>query len=312
MKSYLKALIATLACIAALGLGHDSHAADLTKIELVNLTNQQLSVNVQFERGRVLRRTIPVAGRVDVADACTIDEINRSVTFQRLRGLVSGYTAKIRVDYTVGADDVKPAINPAPIIHRMHKGKFILNSLSGSAAQTMTLTGSNLLQNKVQAAATIAGTSTGRLILTANRPGTPGNLISLTVSDDGGGGATYTTSGNSITIDLGGATVSVGTAASAINAALTSNGPGLLVHATSTGSGNLVATAATYLSGGTGQGVAAYVDGAEVGVRTLMTDTEVQIYVDSLNGAVAGDIVGISVLTDGAMTNTLTSTVTAT
>lgn len=149
----------------------------------------------------------------------------------------------------------------------------------------------------VDAAATATGTATvggDTLTVTADTPGAAGNqAFDLTVIDGGSGGLTVDVTGDSIVVDLGGATPDTGVVAAAISAALpnhTVTAPGTPSAATVTAlqpfaaAGGYDADALT-ISGGVAQRLGFFADdetSATSGSATLASDDRHTLEVDSV------------------------------
>lgn len=158
---------------------------------------------------------------------------------------------------------------------------------------SLVLYGANLLAGRAKASGTIAG-----ITLTALRPGTPGNDISLAIAV-GAGALAVAVVGNAITVTLAAAGSTVANIVTAINAHATAS---TLVDAAVGTAGTLTtATAATKLSGGTGEGFVvtalSVAGGALVStaltISETVTNAKVVITDDQLGDLVEGDRVSI-------------------
>lgn len=160
---------------------------------------------------------------------------------------------------------------------------------------SLVLYGANLLAGRAKASGTIAG-----ITLTALRPGTPGNDISLAIAVGAGALAVaVAVVGNAITVTLADGGSTVADIVTAINAHATAS---TLVDAAVGTAGLLTtATAATKLSGGTGEGFVvtalSVAGGALVStaltISETVTNAKVVITDDQLGDLVDGDRVSI-------------------
>lgn len=158
---------------------------------------------------------------------------------------------------------------------------------------SLVLYGANLLAGRAKASGTIAG-----ITLTALRPGTPGNDISLAIAV-GAGALAVAVVGNAITVTLADGGSTVANIVTAINGHATAS---TLVDAAVGTAGTLTtATAATKLSGGTGEGFVvtalSVAGGALVStaltISETVTNAKVVITDDQLGDLVEGDRVSI-------------------
>lgn len=165
--------------------------------------------------------------------------------------------------------------------------------VSEDGTDSLVLYGANLLAGRAKASGTIAG-----ITLTALRPGTPGNDISLAIAV-GAGALAVAVVGNAITVTLAAAGSTVADIVTAINGHATAS---TLVDAAVGTAGLLTtATAATKLSGGTGEGFVvtalSVAGGALVStaltISETVTNAKVVITNDQLGDLVEGDRVSI-------------------
>jgi hypothetical protein len=167
-------------------------------------------------------------------------------------------------------------------------------SIAGSPV-SKPITGLNLLNGKAAATLTF-GTGTSQLDFDANRPGTPGNAITVAIVDSGSGGAAYSVSGTDIEIDLGGAAVTADAAKTALDA-----DPEILdlITTTSGGAGNIAVTAQANLAGGTGDGFSVKVNGVEQRLLSPVTDTSIPLSIYDFTGLANLDEAQLLVVSDG-------------
>lgn len=131
-------------------------------------------------------------------------------------------------------------------------------TLSADGSEDFSVLGSDLLKNQSFASVTIGAS----LTITAEEPGTPGNLESVEVVDSGGvGGLAISYAAHVLTIDLDGDTPDEDTIAAAINAGA-SAWTGVL-RADSGGGPAFGTVAETPLTGGLGDGLKVYAGGGE-------------------------------------------------
>lgn len=165
--------------------------------------------------------------------------------------------------------------------------------VNADGTNSLVLYGANLLAGRAKASGTIAG-----ITLTALRPGTPGNDISLAIAV-GAGALEVAVVGNAITVTLAADGSTVADIVDAINE---SDDALTLVDAAVGTAGLLTtATAATKLSGGTGEGFVvtalSVAGGALVStaltISETVTNAKVVITDDQLGDLVEGDRVSI-------------------
>jgi hypothetical protein len=165
-------------------------------------------------------------------------------------------------------------------------------SIAGSPV-SVACVGQNLLQD--QAKATVQfGTGTSQLDVTANRPGTPGNDIS--VEPETGGAESVNTVGNVITVTLNTGTSTPNSVKATMDAdAATAR----LVHTVSGGAGIIAVAAETNLAGGTGSGFVVTVGGVAQEVNGEITDVLMPLEVATGTGMTAEDMMELMVISNG-------------
>ena len=207
--------------------------------------------------------------------------------------LSKGEIADLRSD----VDEAFATREDRPVLTRITGGSTAL-SLAGLPT-AKPLVGVGLLAGKVQASLVFNEGTTAELTFTAQRPGTPGNDITVEIVDGGSGGLAVSVVGTDIEIDLGGATPD----ASTILAALDADADILnLIDTADDGAGGAGlpgVTAQANLDGGTGDGFSVKFNGIEQKVNGPVTDTGVPVLVDDLTGAANLDEVRVDVTTDG-------------
>jgi hypothetical protein len=182
-----------------------------------------------------------------------------------------------------------------PFISRVPGGMGL--SLAGVPI-TCGVVGSGFLQGQSKATLT-AGTGTSSLAFTANRPGTPGNSISVAVVA-GSGSLSVGVVGQAITVTL----AAGGSTANAVKAAVDAHATAkTLVQVVSGGTGSVAALAATNLSGGTGAGFEVKINGIEQQVVGSLTDTALPLVVSDLTGCAATDAAILRVSSNGVVSN---------
>lgn len=185
---------------------------------------------------------------------------------------------------------------------------FIKKVAGGAAVSVGTpaahaITGSDFVQGQTAASVAIAGTGTGVLTFTANRPGTPGNLLSVDVVDSLGGGLAVTVVGGSkIHIDLGGATSTVAQVKAAVDSYAAAHA---LAQVAATGTGNGKVTAEAFLAGGLGLGVNVSLGGIEQTVTDAISETVIAMLTTGAFGA-NGDSASLVVTSNGRVSNGIT------
>jgi len=186
-----------------------------------------------------------------------------------------------------------------PLISRVVLGEAI--SLAAMPV-AKNIVGTDFLQGRARATLTI-GTGTAQLDFDANRPGTPGNAITVEIVDTSGGGLAVTEAAGVIEIDLGGATSDADTIKTALDAV---TGVARLVQVTSGGAGVPVVTAVANLAGGTGSGLFVYLNGIDQAVEGAVTDTLIPMVVSDLTGAIHGDAAVLQVQSDVSFSDAAT------
>lgn len=202
--------------------------------------------------------------------------------------LSKGEIADLRSD----VDEAFALREDRPQLSRITGGTAV--SLAGMPS-TLAMVGTGLLNSKVQATLSV-GTGTAELAFTANRPGTDGNNITVTIVDSGSGGLAVSVVGTDIEIDKGGGSDD----ADAVKTALDGDADILnLVSVVSGGAGEPAVAAQASLSGGTGDGFSVKINGIEQTLEGKVTDTAIPALANDFTGAANGDQAQVIVTTDG-------------
>lgn len=191
---------------------------------------------------------------------------------------------------------------------------WIDGGAAAAAGGDIIIKGRNLLQGRDAASLTLF-TGTSELVFTALKPGKAGNDYTVEIQNTGSLTVTLTGTALVITINLG------TTDADAIATAVNADGADTDGIITCNGGGAGVAqavTAATALTGGTGDGFECLISGVEClpanttganGGETI-TDTQLTVTVPDLtalgDARAAGDIVQLTVKTDDVLAQPLT------
>jgi hypothetical protein len=191
-----------------------------------------------------------------------------------------------------------------PMVAKVAGGSIVSATAVGSGPVAAAVTGSGFLQGQTKASAVIAGTSTGKLTLTANRPGTPGNLLSMDIVDSGSSHIAVTIVGSNIHVNLGGDTKTMAQLKTAVDAVA-----GALVQTAASGTGNAKVTAQTALAGGVGAGVQVLLAGVDQQVTGAVTDTAIPMSINNISSASAGDMLGFQVVSNGICSDMLPATI---
>lgn len=208
--------------------------------------------------------------------------------------LSKGEIADLRSD----VDEAFAALADMPVLTRITGGTTALSIAGLPTAKPMV--GVGLLAGKAQASLVINEGTTAELTFTAQRPGTPGNALTVQIVDSAGGGLAVSESGGAIEIDLGGATPDAATILAALDADADILNLIDTAHDGVAGAGLPgVMAAAESLAGGTGDGFSIKVNGIEQKVNGPVTDTAIPMLVDDLTGAANLDQARVVVTTDG-------------
>ena len=184
-----------------------------------------------------------------------------------------------------------------PTLSRIRKGSAVLGlSLPFSAP----ITGTGLLQDQVAAELTL-GVGTAALKFIANRPGTPGNDISVEVL--AGAAEAITVVGNKISV-----TLNSGVSTSDDIYSLVDGEPDAmaLVNLDLGDVGIMLPAAETHLAGGEGLGLSVKVNGIEQVVEGAVTDTVIPMAIADLTGALDLDTASVLVTSNGIQSNSMT------
>jgi hypothetical protein len=170
----------------------------------------------------------------------------------------------------------------------------------GAVPVAKAIAGTGFLQGQV--AATLAlGTGTSALTFTANRPGTPGNGISVEILT--GGALAVAVVGQKISVTVNTGVTTANAAKAAIDADTAAHA---LVQVVSGGAGVLALSAEKPLAGGVGAGLEVKIFGIEQSVYGLVTDTAIPMGVIDLGTAANGDAVALQIKSNGVTSNAIT------
>jgi hypothetical protein len=158
------------------------------------------------------------------------------------------------------------------------------------------ITGTSFLQGQTKATLT-KGLTTASLAFTANRPGTPGNSITVVITQ-GSGGLVVSAAGNVATIELASGTSTAAAVKAAWDAAATTARLAQ-VAVSAGGGGTVLVSSVESLSGGLGAGVTVKINDVEQDVNGSITDTSIPMLAIALTGAVNYDSAALQVVSDG-------------
>lgn len=170
----------------------------------------------------------------------------------------------------------------------------------GAVPVAKDLVGTGLAQGQTAASLT-EGTGTAELVFTANRPGEPGNSITVELKD--GVGEAISVSGTDIEVTLNTGTSSANSVKALVDGDTDAT---RLVQVASGGAGVVAVMAATALSGGAGEGVNVYVNGIAQEVEGAITETALPLVVADLTGGANGDAAVLQVESDGVYSDPIT------
>lgn len=292
----------------------------ISSLTLTNLTAAPLSIDLELAPDRQIRELLAVGGSFDASGIATPDELNRNSVFQAM--LAAGLVSVKIVAPATSQTDI--AGSPGALLGR--SGAPALDFITGSTLsvggipQNKVVTGRNLLQGQTFATGT-SGTGTSSVAVSAKRPGTPGNLISLVFVDAAAASvsvspATVTgerTTASVITVNYRGPLNGNVDNANAVAALINGNADATrLVVATGGGTGNFLAGSLA-LTGGTGAGFKVFVGGGEAAINVLLTNTSMQLatLADAASGLVNGNATMLRVISNGVESNALACTVVA-
>jgi hypothetical protein len=227
------------------------------------------------------------------------------------KGGVAGEVGDLRSDVEAGFSALEGRSGTFPELQWVDGGHM------AAAGGDAVLKGANLIQGQEFATLTL-GTGTDELVFTALKPGTGGNDFTVEIEDGGTAGSEVVTkTGNAFLITAQVGTSTADQIAIAVNADgadsdgyLTCNGGG---------SGTPVVTAATALTGGTGEGWTCWVSGVEAlpanttGANggAALTETACTVTVPDLtaetDARAVGDLAAVTLSSDGIRTQSLTT-----
>lgn len=212
----------------------------------------------------------------------------------RGRGGLSGELRDVREDIEDAYTRLEGLVG-YPKLFRVTGGSTALSLAALPTAKA--LVGEDLLQGQTKAALTL-GAGTSQLDFTANRPGKPGNDITVELAT--GGAESIAVVGNAITVTLNTGTSTPDSIKTTVDADADA---ARLVQVVSGGAGVAVVAATTNLSGGIGEGFVVYVNGIAQEVDGPITDTALPLEVTDLTGAANLDQAQILVVSDGVSAN---------
>lgn len=210
--------------------------------------------NVDAEAGATCAlRSTPVYGDLTLAAGAGTAELFASP----VNGTITDAGNKIAYDWFDGPNDARDAALLKPAVGFLNNG--VATGITAGGGVDIEVNGQNLLQGQTFASVTIGAS----LELIACVPGTGGNDYSVEVIDTGGGGLSMTWIANVLTIDQGASGSDEDTIATAINTVATSP-VATIIRANSGGGGAVAVTALTALTGGTGRGFSASINGVDI------------------------------------------------
>lgn len=203
--------------------------------------------------------------------------------------------------------DLRADVEEAMLSLESKAGYPQVNKITGGTALSLAaipavagVVGSGFLQGQ-EKASLILGTGTAALTFTANRPGTPGNSISVELLTGAAEAVSVVANKISVTLDTGTST------ANSIKALVDGDAAAAaLVQVASGGAGIVAVAAETPLSGGVGLGLEVLVNGLSQTVAGAVTDTAIPLVVSDLTGTVAGDAASALVVSNGRQSNAMT------
>lgn len=294
----------------------------ITAVNIQNLTANALSLDIMIEPDRQIRQLLQPQETIDVSDICTIDELNRT---QALQALVAA--GSVEVSVAPSSPDTDLPGTPVQPILAGQTGYPRLSFITGiidvsNIPENKAITGTNLLQGQTAATATF-GVGASSVVVTAVRPGEPGNLIALNFVDaaaasvavSGGAVVGERTVSTTITVNYrgpGNGNVDGADAVAALLNADVTAGAAWLVSATSGGAGAFTATSGN-LSGGVGSGFKVFCGSAEMNVNDPITETALPMTTRTAagSGIVALNYTSMYVISNGVTSNTISAAVQA-
>jgi hypothetical protein len=312
-----------------------SAAGNVATIELAAATSTAAQVKAAWDAEPTTARLAQVAisagggGTVLVSAAQTLSgglgagvivyangleqDVNGSVTDTSIPMLVTDLTGAANYDNVslavvsdgVRSDEFSLSVLPtnafrsaaaAPSITKVTGGGEV--SLGGVPVNK-PIVGTGFLQGQTKATLT-SGTGTAALTFTANRPGTPGNSITVTITT-GAGALAVSATGDDADIELavGGST------ADAVKIAWDAEPTtARLAQVVSGGTGTVLDATVAPLAGGLGTGIFVYANGLEQDVNGAITETALPMRVVDLTGAANLDKVALRVVSNDVSTET--------
>jgi len=178
-------------------------------------------------------------------------------------------------------------------------------TLLAAGQATFVIKGRNLLQGQTFDTIT-SGLANAAVAVTALKPGVSGLSLAIV---QGVGALAAELDGDVLTVTLAAANSTATEVAAAINAEATCIG---VVHAVAGGTGadDVVVAAETALAGGAGYyaGNVVTINGQScnpVQAASQWTNTSITVLVPALTGRIASDVVGVTVMSNGVLSNTL-------
>lgn len=220
-------------------------------------------------------------------------------------GGLSAEIADLRNDVEEGFQNAESKVG-YPVLDALDPG-----TLLAAGQATFVIKGRNLLQGQTFDTLT-SGTGNAAFTVTMLKPGDSG--VSLVVAQ-GAGSLTAVLAANVLTVTLAVAGSTATQVAAAINAAASCIG---VIHAVAggTGAGTVLVAASTALAGGVGYyaGNVVYINGQSCNpaqAASQWTNTSITVLVPALTDRIASDVVGVTVLSNGVISNTLGTEITA-
>jgi len=246
----------------------------MPKLEVTALTNT-VAIQDDFPSEGLLAMTVKVG--TPVTKTITAGQL------QRLSEKLQAMEAAGRITYRVLATDGDargdiPNLPGSPEIHGITSGDYV--ALAGDTG--VVVAGENFLSGQTKAAATLGSSADNSSIeFTAVVPGAAGNDISVEFAD--GEALAVEVDGNAITVTLNTETTTYADIETAI---LSNSDASALVNPVKdgTGLGAATVTAATNLSGGTGAGITAELEGTACTI-TATTASTITLTTPDLSGS---------------------------
>lgn len=262
-------------------------------------TTGQRAFSIKLAERRQLQFTLAAGASYDATPYASLEELNRNADIQAL--LDAG---TISVTVTAGTDDIADMPTEADI--RARTGFPTISFLTGETVSAgtpaaKTATGTNLLNGQTRASTTF-GSGTSSVLIEANRPGEPGNLITVVLASGAGEAISAGSApagelavARTVTVTSNDGVSTGNSIATLINAHAVLK---LLVRATGGGAGTSLGYASQTLAGGTGAGFKAYIGGLQQEMTNKVTDTSMPMQTVALTGMANGDMASLVVTSD--------------